>query len=163
MSRMATKALLNAIKNDTVKNRCNRMLLIFLYDSVALVQESADLMTGDIHIDGKHPFITLTGKGDKTRNVPLTQKTALHLKQYLKEFHKFDLLEAPLFYSKRDGKPQPLSTDSISIILKKAAELAREACPDIPRDVYCHLIRNLPKNKIQTFRAKLRKQWRLAS
>ena len=108
-------------------------------------------MRSSLHLDAKQPFITLVGKGRKTRNIPLMNKTVQHLKEYLREYHPKDL-EQPLFYSYRDGHPHKLSTDSISLILKKAAESARSYCPNIPEDVHCHLIRNPNLNKIQTLR-----------
>lgn len=40
-----------------------------------------------------------------------------------------------------DGKPHRLSTDSISLILKTAADMARQTCSDVPDKVHCHLIR----------------------
>ena len=67
-------------------------------------------------------------------------KTVEHLKKYLGEFHP-NMAEAPLFYSRFDGVPHHLSTDSISLILKTAADKARETCPDVPNNVHCHLIR----------------------
>jgi site-specific recombinase XerD len=140
LSRNATKALLSSTSSETAKGRRNRMLLILLYESAARVQEIADLMTYDLHIDVPHPFVTLTGKGQKTRTVPLTEKTVLHLKSFMREFHE-EGFAAPLFFSSREGKPHRLSVDSISLILKKAAELARVKCDEIPDNIHCHLIR----------------------
>ena len=116
------------------------MILILLYDTGARVQELADLNISALHLNVTNPYATLTGKGRKTRNVPLMNKTVEHLKRYLGEFHP-DMAEAPLFYSRFDGVPHHLSTDSISLILKIAADKARETCPDVPNNVHCHLIR----------------------
>lgn len=136
----ATKAILAAYDIKTSKHRRNRMILILLYDTGARVQELADLTVSSLHLEAKNPYVTLTGKGRKTRNVPITDKTVAHLKKYLDEFHS-DMSENPLFYSRLDGKPHPLSTDSISLILKNAADKARETCPDVPGNVHCHMIR----------------------
>lgn len=46
-----------------------------------------------------------------------------------------------MFYSLLDGKPHRLSTDSISLVLKSAADKARETCEVIPDRVHCHMIR----------------------
>ncbi len=62
-----------------------------------------------------------------------------HLEVYLREFHPAGD-EVPLFYSLMDG-PHKLSTDSVSLVLKKAADIARETCNDLPDNVYCHLMR----------------------
>ena len=136
----ATKAILASYDTRTAKHRRNRMILILLYDTGARVQELSDLSLSSLHLDMPNPYITLIGKGRKTRNVPIMDKTVAHLRKYLEEFHP-DLCEAPLFYSRIDGKPHQLSTDSISLILKTAAKKARESCSEVPENVHCHLIR----------------------
>ena len=50
-------------------------------------------------------------------------------------------MENPFFYSLLDGTPHRLSTDSISLVLKTAAEKARESCNEVPKGVHCHMIR----------------------
>ena len=136
----ATAAILSAYDVDTAKHRRNRMMLILLYDSGARVQELADLNISSLHIGEANPYITLVGKGRKSRNVPLMAKTVKHLNVYIQEFHPGHE-EAPLFYSVLDGKPHRLSTDSISLVLKNAADMARKNCNEIPDNVHCHLIR----------------------
>ncbi len=136
----ATSAILSAYDVKTTKHRRNRMLLILLYDTGARVQELADLNCSSLHLEATNPFITLTGKGRKSRNVPLMAKTVNHLQAYLKEFH-LSGKESPLFYSFLDGVPHRLSTDSISLILKTAANEARTECNEVPDKVHCHLIR----------------------
>ena len=116
------------------------MMLIMLYDTGARVQELADLNISSLHLKETNPFVTLIGKGRKSRNVPLLNKTVQHLQLYLREFHP-NMEENPLFYSLLDGKPHRLSTDSISLVLKSAADKARETCEVIPDRVHCHMIR----------------------
>ena len=151
----ATSSILAAFDNKTSKHRRNRMLLILMYDTGARVQELSDLNVSSLHLEMKNPFITLVGKGKKSRNVPLLEKTVNHLKGYLKEFHSEDK-EAPLFYSMLNGKKNRLSTDSISLILKTAAENARKHCSEVPERVHCHMLRNPNLNKIQTFCQQMR-------
>jgi len=136
----ATAAILSAYDTKTAKHRRNRMMLILLYDTGARVQELSDMNLSSLHLDMANPYVTLIGKGRKSRNVPLMGKTVKHLGVYLKEFHP-EANEVPLFYSLLDGKPHRLSTDSISLVLKTAADHARETCSDVPDNVYCHLIR----------------------
>lgn len=136
----ATAAILLAYDTRTSKHRRNRMMLIMLYDTGARVQELADLKLSSLHLDVANPFITLIGKGRKSRNVPLLKKTVKHLGVYLKEFHPYKE-EKPLFYSFLDGKPHELSTDSVSLVLKTAANKARESCGEVPKRVHCHMIR----------------------
>lgn len=136
----ATAAILSAYDTATAKHRRNRMMLIMLYDTGARVQELADLNISSLHLREQNPFVTLIGKGRKSRNVPLLNKTVQHLQIYLKEFHP-EMNECPLFYSLLDGKPHRLSTDSISLVLKSAADKARETCEAVPERVHCHMIR----------------------
>lgn len=135
-----TSAILSAYDSRTSKHKRNRMMLILLYDTGARVQELADLNLSSLHLDVPNPFVTLIGKGKKSRNVPLLKKTVQHLDVYLKEFH-INEKENPLFYSYLDGKPHGLSTDTISLVFKTAANKARLTCSDVPKKVHCHLIR----------------------
>ena len=136
----ATTAILAAYDTATTKHRRNKMMLIMLYDTGARIQELADLNISSLHLREQNPFVTLIGKGRKSRNVPLLKKTVQHLQIYLKEFHP-EMNECPLFYSLLDGKPHRLSTDSISLVLKSAADKARETCETVPKRVHCHMIR----------------------
>lgn len=137
----ATKAILNAYDNDTKTHIRNKVLLIAMYDTGARVQEISDMKVSSLHLNEKKPFVTIIGKGNKLRNVPLTDKTVAHLKKYLEKFHRDTSRDEYLFYSTLDNKPHQLSTDSISLILKKAADIAREKCDKVPENVHCHLIR----------------------
>ena len=143
MTHEAIQVLLKTPKTNTKKGRRNRMMLIMLYDTAARAQELVDIALRDLHIiNVKSPFVTLSGKGNKRRNVPLMEKTVKHIQQYLQEFHPYpDTYDAPLFFSMRDGKPHSLSTDSLNLILGSYADQARSVCQQIPQHVHCHLIR----------------------
>ena len=144
MTNEAIEALLKSPKTDTTKGRRNRMMFIMLYDTAARAQELVDISLRDLHIiNVKTPFVTLTGKGNKSRNVPLMEKTVSHLNLYLQEFHPLQISDGsdPLFFSIRDGKAHALTTDSVNLLLGLYANQARPICPQIPQHVYCHLIR----------------------
>lgn len=116
-----TKKLLSSPDISTKKGRRDQALLSLLYDSGARVQELADLTVGDIRLDTPAQ-VKLTGKGRKTRSVPLMDKTVLLIKNYLKE-QKLDTpiySTHPLFYNSQRKK---LTRQGIAYILKRYANM----------------------------------------
>ena len=93
-----TKHLLSAPGQDSRKGRRDTALLCLLYDSAARVQELADLRVKDIRLSVPAQ-VSLTGKGRKTRVVPLMEKTTAIMKNYLKEtgLDRPGMEEQPLF------------------------------------------------------------------
>ena len=116
-----TKELLASPDTSTKKGRRDQTLLSLLYDSGARVQELADLTVGDIRLDTPAQ-VKLTGKGRKTRSVPIMDKTVALIKNYLKEQNLDAPIYAthPLFYNSQKKK---LTRQGIAYILKKHADM----------------------------------------
>jgi len=143
LSEATVKILLSEPDANTEKGLRNRFFMILAYDTAARVQELSDIRLRDIRL-GKTPTVVITGKGSKTRTVPLMKPTVLHLSNYLNVFHYREnlLSERPLFYSIRDSVPQPLSCDGIRKWMKAYGETARGKCKDIPENIHPHLLRH---------------------
>jgi integrase/recombinase XerD len=144
MSQTALRALLAEPDARTTKGMRNRMVMVLLYDAALRVQELVDLKTSDLQLQAENPFILVTGKGGKTRSVPVMEKTVAHLKEYLKRFHssRDGPTRDPLFYSIRSDGPHGLSTDAVAVMLKNYGESARKSCPELPVRVHPHLLRH---------------------
>ena len=134
--------LLAAPSDRRKTDRRNQMILIFLYDTAARVAEAKHVKVSDLHLETKIPYVTLFGKGRKYRNIPLMEKTVLHLKRYLSEFHGPDeKSEIPLFYSKAHEQINELSSDTFEKMIKKYANECRVKGLPIPENVHCHMVR----------------------
>lgn len=120
--------------------RRDMVLLSLMYDSGARVQEICDLRVRDIRL--KKPYtVMLTGKGSKTRAVPIMAGTADALMNYLSE-NRLNVLEksdCTLFCNHQRGK---LTRAGITYILKKYFDAARQANPNLPQNISPHIFRH---------------------
>lgn len=107
------------------KGRRDLAILLLLYDSAARVQELCDLKVCDVRVDTP-AVVHLFGKGNKNREIPLTEPCAKVLRRYIQENH----LDAPrrsndpLFVNPQGKK---LTRSGISYVLAKYICQANEA------------------------------------
>lgn len=127
---------------STRKGIRDLVFMILLYDSAARIQEILDVKLQDLHVTGDERYIVLTGKGGKTRLVPLMQKTVDHLKKYIELFHNDSGDAEFLFYVIRKGIHNQMSQDNVSKFVKKYGEAARETCHEVPEHLYVHMFRH---------------------
>jgi site-specific recombinase XerD len=127
---------------DLTKSRGRRdlTLLSLLYDSGARVQEIADLQVGDVRLDPP-PILTLTGKGNKKRQIPLMGNTELLLTQYMREANLLinGLQTRPLFINTQRRK---MTRAGIAFILDKYVTQARATSQLLPDKVTPHIFRH---------------------
>lgn len=135
------KGLLDAPDTTKTVGRRNRMILVMFYDTGGRVQEIIDLTVGSLHLEAGVPYVTLHGKGDTFRNVPLMDKTVRHLKSFLKEFHEASNNETSLFYAHTHGRLHQLSPDTMENLIKDSAQKCIQNGIDMPDSCHCHMIR----------------------
>jgi integrase/recombinase XerD len=124
-----TRQLLAAPDLSTRAGRRDATLLATLYDTAARVQELADLTARDIRLDDP-AMAALTGKGRKTRHVPIDTNTTALLAAYLTEqqLDRSGREDHPVFVNQHRAK---LSRGGIAWILRKYQ--ARAADPALVR------------------------------
>lgn len=116
--------LLSQPNCETFAGFRDAVLISVLYDTGARVQELTEIQVKDVRLDNP-AVITLHGKGDKIRQVPIMSKTKELLKRYL------DCKEYNIGISRGNNylfvnqKNQQLSRWGIAHILKKYVEKAR--------------------------------------
>jgi integrase/recombinase XerD len=135
------KLLLEQPDRTTLKGRRDLALLSLMYDTGARVQEIIDLSPSALHLD-KPETIRVTGKGNKTRIIPLLEGQIKILKSYLVE-NNLSVPNAgsyPLFFNSWKEK---LSRAGVTYILLKYADMARKKDQSlIPEKLSCHAIRH---------------------
>lgn len=100
-------------------------VLVLLYESGARVQELTDLYPSNIRF-GATNIITLHGKGNKTRRVPISADVAKILKIYMKRCGRNDP-DSPLFVNRRGEK---LTRAGTQYIIDKYINMGRKQQPD---------------------------------
>ncbi len=138
-----TRELLAAPDTSTRKGRRDQALLTLLYDSGARVQELADLKVMDLRLDFPAQ-VKLTGKGRKTRSVPIMNKTTTIMKQYISEqlLDTLSYADHPLFFNSQRKK---LTRQGITYILRKYTDVCGLS------GTSPHQLRNPNFHEIQTF------------
>lgn len=118
------------------------VFLSLMYDTAARCQEVVDLKLSDI--DLKKGCVYITGKGDKTRVVPIMPKTAEHIRRYIDKFHSLSErnLNDHLFYTVSHGERHRMSEDNVAAFVKKYGEAAKAISPGIPDRVHPHMLRH---------------------
>lgn len=137
----AIKVLLQQPDIRTVKGRRDLALFSLMYDTGARVQEIIDLKPSSLRID-KLSTIRITGKGNKTRIVPMLDEQVKLLKPYLTEHEliQTNKNEHPLFFNSRGDK---LTRAGVNHILLKYVNMAkRNSDVHLPDKISCHVLRH---------------------
>jgi len=136
----AMQLLLSQPDKSTPKGCRDLTLLSVLYDSGCRVQELIDLKVRDVILTSPAVLI-LTGKGNKTRRVPLMKNTASLLDSYIHEnnLEKPWKSDYPLFTNKQHNK---LTKEGVSYIISKYVTSVRQVSSIVPERVTPHMFRH---------------------
>jgi site-specific recombinase XerD len=117
----------------------DKALVTLLYNSGGRAQEIADLCIRNVRFDA--PFtVTLTGKGGKTRILPLRDDTIVAISQYLKFREQSGIQSDHLFLN---VKGQPMTRHGIARRVEKLATEAACHCPSLQgRKITPHVFRH---------------------
>ena len=131
-----TRALLESVSGEDPRDVRDRALLELLYGCGLRVSELVALHAEQI--DWEEMFLRITGKGGKTRYVPLGRVAADALRRYLGEGRpklcRAGRRAAALFLSNRGTQ---LTRERIRQIIK-----TRAAAAGLPENVYPHIMRH---------------------
>ncbi len=136
----AVNAIIRQTDSSTQYGRRDMLLLSLMYDSAARVQEVCDLCVRDVRLQ-KPYSVTLHGKGNKTRTVPIMTGTAKLLSSYIAE-NKLNVpqkADSPLFFNHQHNN---LTRAGVAYILKKYCHAVHAKDPTIPQKVSPHVLRH---------------------
>lgn len=125
MTEEQMKILLAQPDGDTWDSYRDKVMLSVLYDTGARVQELADLQVKNVRLESP-PVVTLHGKGNKTRQVPIMESTCKLLDSYLKNYRYNTGIskgDNPLFVNQQKKK---LSRWGITYIINKYVMMAQK-------------------------------------
>lgn len=135
------QALLAQPDRSTAGGRRDAALLTLLYDTGARVQELIDLVVRNIRIEAP-AVVTVTGKGRKSRQVPLMTPTVRLVADYLTERRLLypERLDHPVFYNRQRQK---LTRAGVTYIISKYVQQVRSATAvEFPDRVTPHVLRH---------------------
>jgi site-specific recombinase XerD len=144
LSETALQALLAQPDTTTITGRRNQVLMILMYDAAARCSEITGLRIRDLNLDTARPTVRLHGKGNKTRIVPLLDRTAEHCREHLRRCHPGQPADSDafVFFTTIHARHQPVSADTIAAFLKTYGNTARTTCPGMPARVHPHMLRH---------------------
>jgi len=140
-SESALKTILQMPDALTPRGLRDLLFMTLLYDTGARNQEILDVTVSDLHLE-ENPYVIITGKGGKTRLVPLMQRTVALCKRYLEKTHRDWVASDSLFFTVRKGIKVPMSPDNTEKFIRKYGDRARQINPDVPSGLHAHMFRH---------------------
>lgn len=127
LSHEEMESMLNAPDRHVEIGRRHAVLILFLYNTGARVEEATGLTVGQIRFE-KPPQVRLVGKRSKERITPLWEDTAQRLAEQIAEQGSAGSPEAPVFVNRHGER---LTRGGVDYILKKYQKKAAMSCPSL--------------------------------
>ncbi|RKX38014.1 MAG: integrase, partial [Verrucomicrobia bacterium] len=121
------RAILDSIDTAPLSGLRDKALIQLLYNTGARVQEIADLRTSDLRFESPATVI-LTGKGRKTRTLPLWDETVQLIQAYLQARERAGIHSDHLFLNNRR---EPITRFGIGRRVEHHGKKAAEKCPSL--------------------------------
>ncbi len=121
------RAILDSIDTAPLIGLRDKALIQLLYNTGARVQEIADLRISDLRFESP-ATVTLTGKGRKTRTIPLWEETVQHIQAYLQAREYAGIQSDHLFLN---NKGVPITRFGIGRRVEHHGNKAAEKCPEL--------------------------------
>lgn len=132
--------ILDAV-SDTRNSVRDRFFLSLLYESGCRIDEILSLNIGDLVPKSNGEVdVHFLGKGKKPRTIPLSSLLWNQAQLYLEQYHPERASDNLLFYVKRKGRIEKMSSDNAQRILTYCEKRVREQVPDLPH-LHPHLFR----------------------
>lgn len=131
------KLLLNQPNVKIKKGRRQLAILSLMYDAGLRIDELLSLKVKDINFQNIKTINVLHGKGNKQREVPISDDVAQILTIYVKDYN---LKEDDYLFS--NSKKEKLTSNAIRKIIKKNVELAKEQNSNFPDRINPHKFRH---------------------
>lgn len=121
------KTLLTANPNTKIGKR-NKTLIAFMYSSGARAQEVCDLRVKDVQFGKTATYVTLHGKGKKSRQIAIPEKISLLLQNHLNAYKISNDSNAYVFSSQTH---EYMSVSCIEEIYRKVISNAKSKNPSL--------------------------------
>lgn len=136
------KMLLSMPDQKTRVGRRDLFIILLLFEAGLRIQELLDLSVGDILEVGNSFKVKVTGKGDKTRYVPLLGSVMGYVKSYIEEFHPEGDVNCPLVYTVHNCRPTKMGQGAVWYRLNKYSKRAHDTDVSFPERIHAHMLRH---------------------
>lgn len=144
VSDAAVEAVQKAIDTGTDAGARDFVLLLFLNETGARLNEALSIRMKNMHTDSKGKVtVTVTGKGGYIRTLYLTPVITRKLNEYILRFHGASPdAESYLFFSKTKGRYTKITHRAIQKRIREHAAKAHQTCQEVPLDLHPHNYRH---------------------